>query len=71
MGVPVGQRSVSFRAVQGDGIEAETLATVTCANCGRERNAGEVWRIFSTADAEAYAFCPACAEREFGIGEGE
>lgn len=68
-----GSDPLASAAVQDDEhVQTETLAAVTCANCGCERQPGELWRIFPTADAgEVYWFCPTCSETEFGALAGD
>ncbi|HMI99256.1 MAG TPA: hypothetical protein VK488_05430 [Gaiellaceae bacterium] len=46
-------------------VQAERLARVTCAECGREWRAGELWRLLWADLREVAVFCPCCAEREF------
>jgi RNase P subunit RPR2 len=45
---------------------SETLATVSCAECGRSPRAGETWRILfaDKVAREAVIYCRECAERE-------
>jgi hypothetical protein len=45
--------------------EPESIATVTCAECGRSPRAGEAWRVVFADIGEVVTYCPACAEREF------
>jgi hypothetical protein len=50
--------------------EAETVAlNLTCAECGRSPQPGEVWRLLFADIREAVTYCPECAEREFGEEE--
>jgi predicted nucleic-acid-binding Zn-ribbon protein len=46
-------------------VQAEQLAKVRCAECGREWPAGELWRLLFADLGEVVIFCPQCAEREF------
>ena len=44
---------------------------VSCAECGRslesdESGETETWRYYPDGAEEPHAFCPECAEREFG-----
>jgi hypothetical protein len=50
-----------------------TLATVSCAECGRSPRREELWRIYFADIGEAVIYCPHCAEREFekGSDQGE
>jgi ribosomal protein L44E len=46
---------------------AETVALdLTCAECKRSPQRGEVWSIYYADIGEAVTYCPECAEREFG-----
>jgi ribosomal protein L44E len=47
--------------------EPETVAlSLTCAECRRSPQPGEVWRVLFADIGEAVTYCPECAEREFG-----
>lgn len=48
-------------------LEAERLARVCCVECGREWQAGELWRLLFSDVREVVIYCPRCAERE-GFG---
>jgi hypothetical protein len=50
--------------------EPDTLALdLSCAECRRSSQAGEVWRILFAEIGEAVTYRPVCAEREFGATE--
>jgi hypothetical protein len=50
--------------------EAGSLATVTCAECGRQPRPGELWRLYFADIGEVAIYCPECAEREFEVRPG-
>jgi hypothetical protein len=45
--------------------EPETLASPTCAECGRRPLPGERWSLRFADLGEVVAYCPDCDEREF------
>jgi hypothetical protein len=49
---------------------ARESGVLRCVECGRQPNEGEnaedEWRCYSDGLGELPAFCPGCAEREFG-----
>jgi hypothetical protein len=47
-------------------MDAETSATVSCAECGRRSNRSEVWCLYFADVGEVVLYCPDCAPREFG-----
>lgn len=47
---------------------SETLAAVSCAECGGHPRAGELWRVLFADIGEAATYWPECAEREFAEG---
>jgi hypothetical protein len=44
----------------------EKLADVTCVECRRRPQLGEVWRLYFADIGELAIYCPECSEREFG-----
>ena len=39
---------------------------MTCTECGRHLEPGEVWHLHFVDLGEIAIYCPECAEREFG-----
>jgi hypothetical protein len=47
------------------------VLSVACTECGRRHpRRGEIWRLLFVDLGEVAIYCPECAEREFGSGEG-
>jgi hypothetical protein len=51
--------------------ELETLAVeMSCAECRRKPERGDVWRLLFADIGEVAVYCPECAEREFDDSRG-
>jgi hypothetical protein len=47
------------------------VLSVACTECGRRHpRREEIWRLLFVDLGEVAIYCPECAEREFGSGEG-
>jgi hypothetical protein len=47
--------------------DPESLAEVTCTECGRRPLPGERWSLRFTDLREVAIYCPSCDNREFGL----
>ena len=49
--------------------ESESLAEVSCTECGRRPRSGERWSLRFADLGEVAVYCPECDELEFGAKE--